>query len=263
MIERFNLSPACRRCAQPPEWTGATGAAFLSSSDRQFQIRADAGQLFGPIELWALSTTPDDAALRNRLYEAVGFQEALAAPRQSVSDRLGAEGSRAAALRAPAGRRDGGARHAKRRGRANRRTHRRPRRRSDVAAHASEAGPNMRSLRNERRRVESHARLQGDQDAGSSLLKGGDWPLRARSGRSAIASRTADFQFSVPSRFATPPGRHERTPKKAPVTWPPRTFSKMFRAARYTANGFALRGDGSRFGLRSVVEGVSPKDWRY
>src|SRR6516164_5974148 len=31
----------------------------------------------GPIELWALSTTPDDAALRNRLYEAVGFQEAL------------------------------------------------------------------------------------------------------------------------------------------------------------------------------------------
>jgi intracellular multiplication protein IcmB len=31
----------------------------------------------GPIELWALSTTPDDAALRNRLYEAVGFREAL------------------------------------------------------------------------------------------------------------------------------------------------------------------------------------------
>ena len=31
----------------------------------------------GPIELWALSTTPADTALRNRLYDAVGFGEAL------------------------------------------------------------------------------------------------------------------------------------------------------------------------------------------
>ncbi|VFU17613.1 protein of unknown function (plasmid) [Methylocella tundrae] len=31
----------------------------------------------GPIELWALSTTPGDTALRNRLYDKVGFSEAL------------------------------------------------------------------------------------------------------------------------------------------------------------------------------------------
>jgi intracellular multiplication protein IcmB len=31
----------------------------------------------GPIELWALSTTPGDTALRNRLYERVGFSEGL------------------------------------------------------------------------------------------------------------------------------------------------------------------------------------------
>jgi intracellular multiplication protein IcmB len=31
----------------------------------------------GPIELWALSTTPGDTGLRNRLYDAVGFSEGL------------------------------------------------------------------------------------------------------------------------------------------------------------------------------------------
>jgi len=31
----------------------------------------------GPIELWALSTTPGDTGLRNRLYDSVGFSEAL------------------------------------------------------------------------------------------------------------------------------------------------------------------------------------------
>ena len=31
----------------------------------------------GPIELWAFSTTPTDVALRNRLYELVGFSEGL------------------------------------------------------------------------------------------------------------------------------------------------------------------------------------------
>lgn len=31
----------------------------------------------GPIELWALSTTPGDTGLRNRLYDRVGFSEGL------------------------------------------------------------------------------------------------------------------------------------------------------------------------------------------
>ena len=31
----------------------------------------------GPIELWALSTTPGDTSLRNRLYAKVGFSEGL------------------------------------------------------------------------------------------------------------------------------------------------------------------------------------------
>ena len=31
----------------------------------------------GPIELWALSTTPGDTSLRNRLYDKVGFSEGL------------------------------------------------------------------------------------------------------------------------------------------------------------------------------------------
>ena len=31
----------------------------------------------GPVELWALSTTPADTALRNRLYDQVGFSEGL------------------------------------------------------------------------------------------------------------------------------------------------------------------------------------------
>ena len=31
----------------------------------------------GPVELWALSTTPGDTSLRNRLYEKIGFSEGL------------------------------------------------------------------------------------------------------------------------------------------------------------------------------------------
>ncbi len=31
----------------------------------------------GPVELWALSTTPRDTSLRSRLFEAVGFSEGL------------------------------------------------------------------------------------------------------------------------------------------------------------------------------------------
>ena len=31
----------------------------------------------GPVELWALSTTPDDTALRGRLYDRLGFSDGL------------------------------------------------------------------------------------------------------------------------------------------------------------------------------------------
>jgi intracellular multiplication protein IcmB len=31
----------------------------------------------GPVELWALSTTPEDVALRGRMYESLGIGEAL------------------------------------------------------------------------------------------------------------------------------------------------------------------------------------------
>ena len=57
---------------------GPGGAPFLAimqiENSKYEQLLVNS---LGPIELWALSTTPDDAALRNRLYEAVGFQEAL------------------------------------------------------------------------------------------------------------------------------------------------------------------------------------------
>ena len=39
----------------------------------------------GPIELWALSTTPGDTALRNRLYDRVGFSRGVAASGEDIS----------------------------------------------------------------------------------------------------------------------------------------------------------------------------------
>jgi len=79
VIARFNLTPASaavvRHGLHGPGPGGAPFLAILQIENSKYE------QLLvnnlGPIELWALSTTPDDAALRNRLYEAVGFQEAL------------------------------------------------------------------------------------------------------------------------------------------------------------------------------------------
>ncbi len=79
IITRFNLSQAgadvVRYGLGGP---GAEGAPFL--------IVLDAGgerweqklvNQLGPVELWALSTTPADTALRGRLYDRLGFSEGL------------------------------------------------------------------------------------------------------------------------------------------------------------------------------------------
>ena len=79
VIERFNLTPASAAVVRHGlHGPGPKGAPFLAimqiDNSKYEQLLVNN---LGPIELWALSTTPDDAALRNRLYEAVGFQEAL------------------------------------------------------------------------------------------------------------------------------------------------------------------------------------------
>jgi intracellular multiplication protein IcmB len=79
VIERFNLTPASAAVVRHGlHGPGPNGAPFLAimqiDNSKYEQLLVNS---LGPIELWALSTTPQDAALRNRLYEAVGFQEAL------------------------------------------------------------------------------------------------------------------------------------------------------------------------------------------
>jgi intracellular multiplication protein IcmB len=79
VIERFNLTAASAAVVRHGlHGPGPNGAPFLAvmqiDNSKYEQLLVNN---LGPIELWALSTTPDDAALRNRLYEAVGFREAL------------------------------------------------------------------------------------------------------------------------------------------------------------------------------------------
>src|SRR5271165_6687341 len=79
VIERFNLTPASAAVVRHGlHGPGPKGAPFLAimqiDNSKYEQLLVNN---LGPIELWALSTTPDDAALRNRLYDAVGFREAL------------------------------------------------------------------------------------------------------------------------------------------------------------------------------------------
>ena len=79
IIRRFNLSDAgaatVRHGLGGPGPEGAPFLAILSADDCRWEQKL-VNQL-GPVELWALSTTPDDTALRGRLYEAVGFSEGL------------------------------------------------------------------------------------------------------------------------------------------------------------------------------------------
>lgn len=79
VVARFNLSEAgaavVRHGLGGP---GPEGAPFLAVmwADEAVWEQKLVNQL-GPVELWALSTTPDDCALRARLYERLGFGEAL------------------------------------------------------------------------------------------------------------------------------------------------------------------------------------------
>jgi len=79
IIERFGLTEASDKIVRH-RLTGPRrdGAPFLAifraeqAHHEQFLVNS-----LGPVELWALSTTPGDTSLRNRLYEKVGFSEGL------------------------------------------------------------------------------------------------------------------------------------------------------------------------------------------
>lgn len=79
VIERFNLSEAgaavVRYGLNGPGPTGAPFLAVLHADNARYELKLV--NSLGPIELWALSTTPGDTGLRNRLYDRVGFSEAL------------------------------------------------------------------------------------------------------------------------------------------------------------------------------------------
>lgn len=79
VITRFNLSEASAAIVRHGlHGPGPNGAPFLAvlqvDNSKYEQLLVNT---LGPIELWALSTTPGDTALRNRLYDKVGFSEAL------------------------------------------------------------------------------------------------------------------------------------------------------------------------------------------
>jgi intracellular multiplication protein IcmB len=79
IIERFHLSEASadvvRYRLHGPGPGGAPFLAVLQVGNAKYEQMLV--NTLGPVELWALSTTPGDTALRNRLYERVGFREAL------------------------------------------------------------------------------------------------------------------------------------------------------------------------------------------
>ena len=79
IIERFGLTAASAKIVRNrltgPRREGAPFLAIFRAEQahyEQFLVNS-----LGPIELWALSTTPADTSLRNRLYERVGFSEGL------------------------------------------------------------------------------------------------------------------------------------------------------------------------------------------
>jgi intracellular multiplication protein IcmB len=79
IVRRFNLSEASAQIVRfglnGPGPGGAPFLAVLSAGGGKYEQMLV--NTLGPKELWALSTTPGDTALRDRLYEAVGFGEAL------------------------------------------------------------------------------------------------------------------------------------------------------------------------------------------
>ena len=79
IVTRFNLSEASAGIVRYGlHGPGPGGAPFLAvfSADGAKYEQMLVNSL-GPIELWALSTTPGDTGVRNRLYDRVGFSEGL------------------------------------------------------------------------------------------------------------------------------------------------------------------------------------------
>ena len=79
IVKRFDLSDASAKIVRyrltGPRKGGAPFLAILQAGDALYeQMLLNS---LGPVELWALSTTPGDTNLRNRLYAAVGFSEGL------------------------------------------------------------------------------------------------------------------------------------------------------------------------------------------
>jgi len=79
IITRFGLSDASAKIVRHrltgPRRDGAPFLAIFRAEQayyEQYLVNS-----LGPVELWALSTTPGDTGLRNRLYERVGFSEGL------------------------------------------------------------------------------------------------------------------------------------------------------------------------------------------
>jgi intracellular multiplication protein IcmB len=79
IIKRFGLNDASAKIVRNrltgPRRDGAPFLAIMRAEQahyEQFLINS-----LGPVELWALSTTPSDTSLRNRLYDRVGFSEGL------------------------------------------------------------------------------------------------------------------------------------------------------------------------------------------
>ncbi|QEO18867.1 ATP-binding protein [Acetobacter vaccinii] len=97
MADTFNLSTAAHEIIRyglnGPRPDGS-GSPFVL----QIRVRAQWYELYllnlmGPVELWALSTTPEDTALRRRVYDAVGSAEgrrrlARVFPRGSAADEI-------------------------------------------------------------------------------------------------------------------------------------------------------------------------------
>ena len=79
IITLFNLSPAGAATVRfglgGPGPEGAPFLLILDADGERWEQKLV--NLLGPIELWALSTTPEDTALRSRLYERIGFSDSL------------------------------------------------------------------------------------------------------------------------------------------------------------------------------------------
>jgi intracellular multiplication protein IcmB len=95
IAKRFGLTDASGKIVRNrltgPKRDGAPFLAVMRAEQEnyeQFLINS-----LGPVELWALSTTPSDTGLRNRLYDRVGFSEGLRRlskvfPNGSASDEI-------------------------------------------------------------------------------------------------------------------------------------------------------------------------------